>query len=52
MQDFKNVTIIDKASVYISKETTIEDGVVIYPNNYFEGKCTIKKGAIILPNNY
>ena len=48
----EGVTILDPTSVYISKDTIIEEGVTIYPNNFIEGKCVIKKGAILLPNNF
>lgn len=48
----KYVTLINEKTVFIGHEVVIEDDVVIYPNNYIDGKTIIKKGAVLLPNNY
>ncbi len=46
------VVFIDKKNTYISKETTIGKGSIIYPNVHIEGKCNIGKGCKILPGSF
>ncbi|HIT26803.1 MAG TPA: UDP-N-acetylglucosamine diphosphorylase [Candidatus Ornithoclostridium excrementipullorum] len=37
-------------NVYISPESKIEDGAVVYPNNSILGASVIRKGAVVYPN--
>lgn len=48
----KNLKLIDKKSIFISKETIIGDNVTIYENNRIDGKTFIGDGTIIMPNCY
>lgn len=44
--------IIDKKSVFISKNAVFGKNVVIYPNNIIEGNCVFGDNVTLLPNNY
>ena len=44
------VTIIDPNNTYIGADVTIEQDVIIYPNNILEGATVIKTGAVIYQN--
>lgn len=48
----ETVKIIDPDSAYISKETVILKGVIIYPNSYLIGKNKIGNNCQIGPNSY
>ena len=48
---FQNVRILDPSRVFISEEAQIEEGVVIYPNNYIYGKTVMRAGAVLQPDN-
>ncbi len=43
---------INKKSCFIDKRVKIGKNVIIYQNNYIEGKCFIGDGTILYPNNY
>ena len=43
------VTIVDKNSIYVSPDTTIESDTIIYPNTYIEGKNSIAKNCKVGP---
>ena len=52
MQENQKGKVLNPETCYISEDVTIEENVVIYPNNYIEGKTIIKSGAVLLPNNF
>jgi len=43
----KGVTLIDKNTVYFSRDTKIENDVIIYPNVFFGSDVEVKTGAVI-----
>lgn len=45
------VMIVDSASTFIDADVSIEEDVVIYPNNKILGNSIIQKGSIISANN-
>jgi bifunctional UDP-N-acetylglucosamine pyrophosphorylase/glucosamine-1-phosphate N-acetyltransferase len=46
----QGVRFIDKGSVFISADSFIGDGTVIYPNVHIEGTTKIGTGCLIFPN--
>ncbi len=46
------VIFIDPFTVYISHETTIEPGTVIYPNTYLLAHTTVGKDCVLGPNSF
>ncbi len=46
------VRIMDATTTTIYADVTIEQGVVIYPNNHLYGVCYIGNNVKLLPNNY
>lgn len=51
LQD-KNITILNKDSVYIDSTVTLKNNVTIYPNNYILGNSIIEDNVTLLPNNF
>lgn len=51
LERFPNVCFLAPERVYVSDEAQIEEGAVIYPDNYICGKTIIGAGAILLPEN-
>lgn len=47
----RGVTLIDKDNTYIGCDVEISNDVIIYPNNFIEGKTIISKGVTLLPGN-
>lgn len=52
MKEFTDVIFIDPKNTYISKESVIGEGTVIYPNVHLEGECCIGKNCKILPGTF
>lgn len=48
----KNITILDKNSVYIDSTVTLKNNITIYPNNYIYGNSIIDNNVTLLPNNF
>lgn len=48
----EQVKYIDKQRTYISSESLIGEGTIIYPDVYLEGNCIIGKNCKILPGTF
>ncbi len=48
---YPNVNCIAPERVFIEDGAIIENGVIIYPDNYICKDCKIRKGAVLLPEN-
>lgn len=46
------VIFIDIKNTYISDDSVIEPGVILYPNVYIEKKTIIGKGSVIMPGSF
>lgn len=46
----EGVTIFNPSQTFISKDSRLEQDVILYPNTFIEGKSVIKEDSIIGPN--
>ncbi len=46
------VTLLSPKDIYIGPDVTIEQDVIIYPNNHIYGKSSIASDTTLLPNNW